>query len=187
MADHFDVAIIGAGHAGAQAALLLRQMGFEGSVALIGDESELPYERPPLSKEYLAGDKEFDRILLRPAKFWTDRDISMLSGHRVSEVDPNNKELFCTNGMRFSYDKLIWAAGGSPRMLPCAGGNAPQVHAVRRKSDVDAIMEALPNVEKVVVIGGGYIGLEAAAVMRKLGKHLTLLESLDRVLNRVAG
>ena len=184
--SHYDVVIVGAGHAGAQAAISLRQLGFEGSVAMIGDERDPPYERPPLSKEYFAGDKSFDRILIRPAAFWDERKIDMLLGKRVKNVDPVGK--YATVGdTQISYDKMIWATGGSPRMLSCAGADAPNVHAVRRRADVDAMMAKLDRISHVTIIGGGYIGLEAAAVLTKFGKTVVLLEALDRVLARVAG
>ncbi|MET0241644.1 MAG: FAD/NAD(P)-binding oxidoreductase [Sphingobium sp.] len=185
--SYFDVLIVGAGHAGAQAAIMLRQLKFEGTVAMIGDEPEPPYERPPLSKDYMAGDKEFERILIRPAAFWPERNITMLLGQRVVEVDAAAHEVVLTDGTRHGYGKLIWAAGGTPRQLTCGGSAAKGVYAIRRRSDVDAIMALLPTVERVVIIGGGYIGLEAAAVLSKLGKHVVLLEALDRVLARVAG
>lgn len=183
----YDVLIVGAGHAGAQAALLLRQMKFEGSVALLGDERELPYERPPLSKEYMAGEKPFERILIRPESFWTERNIDMLLGKRVVKVDPQAHKVMLSDDSEIGYGKLIWATGGTPRMLSCPGSDAQRVFAVRRRDDVDAIMKILPDVDHVAVIGGGYIGLEAAAVLTKLGKKVTVLEALDRVLARVAG
>ena len=184
--SHYDVLIVGAGHAGAQAAISLRQLGFEGSVAMIGDERDPPYERPPLSKEYFAGDKSFERILIRPATFWDERKIDMLLGKRVKNVDSVGK--FVTVGdTQISYDKMIWATGGSPRMLSCAGADAPNVHAVRRRADVDAMMAKLDRISHVTIIGGGYIGLEAAAVLTKFGKQVVLIEALDRVLARVAG
>jgi len=183
----WDILIIGAGHGGAQAAIALRQMGFEGSIALLGDEKELPYERPPLSKEYMAGDKEFDRILIRPAKFWEDRTVDMLLGKRVSRIDPAGKTVTTSNDETIGYGKLIWATGGSPRPLTCPGADAKGIFSVRRRDDVDAIMAQLDSINHAAVIGGGYIGLEAAAVLTKLGKKVTLLEALDRVLARVAG
>ena len=183
----YDVLIVGAGHAGAQAALLLRQMKFEGSVALLGDERELPYERPPLSKEYMAGEKPFERILIRPENFWTERNVDMLLGNRVAKVDPQAHKVVLSDDSEIGYGKLIWATGGTPRMLSCPGSDAQRVFAVRRRDDVDAIMKILPDVGHVAVIGGGYIGLEAAAVLTKLGKKVTVLEALDRVLARVAG
>lgn len=187
MQDRYDIVIVGAGHAGAQAAICLRQMGFEGSVALIGDEDFPPYERPPLSKEYLAGDKPFERILLRPAAFWPERQIDLVLGKRVGGVDPAEKRLTLGGGVQLGYGQLIWATGGTPRMMDCQGSNARNVFAVRTRADVDKIMARLDDTNNVAIIGGGYIGLEAAAVMRKLGKHVTLIEALDRVLSRVAG
>ena len=187
MNSEYNVIIVGAGHAGAQAAICLRQMGFEGSIALIGDEPFAPYERPPLSKEYLAGEKPFERILLRPENFWGERDIDLLTGKRVATVDSMNKSITLSDDNVVGFDKLIWAAGGTPRMLDCPGASANNVFAVRTRRDVDRMTGILDEVKKVAIIGGGYIGLEAAAVMRKLGKHVTVIEALDRVLSRVAG
>ena len=184
--SHYDVLIVGAGHAGAQAGISLRQLGFAGTIAMIGDEKDPPYERPPLSKEYFAGDKSFDRILIRPASFWEERKIDMLLGRRVKAVDPQAKTV-TAGDEQIGYGKLIWATGGSPRMLTCNGADAADVHAVRRRDDVDAMMAKLDRINHVTVIGGGYIGLEAAAVLSKLGKKVVLLEALDRVLARVAG
>lgn len=183
----FDVLIVGGGHAGAQAAIALRQGKFEGSVAIVGTETELPYERPPLSKEYLAGDKTFDRILIRPATFWAERDVEMLSGRTVVSVDPAAHVVETADGERIGYGRMIWATGGAPRRLSCAGGDLPGVHSVRTRADVDRMKAELPDVTQAVVIGGGYIGLEAAAVLTKFGKRVVLLEALDRVLARVAG
>ncbi|WP_164114319.1 FAD-dependent oxidoreductase [Sphingorhabdus sp. Alg239-R122] len=187
MQDHYDVVIVGTGHAGAQAAISLRQKGYEGSVALLGDERVPPYERPPLSKEYLAGEKPFERILLRPENFWGERDIELLTGKRVVAVDAMDKSVTLSSDEAIGYDKLIWAAGGSPRMIDCPGSNARNLFAVRRRSDVDRITERLDKVENITVIGGGYIGLEAAAIFTKLGKSVTVVESRRRVLARVAG
>ncbi len=185
--DRYDVLIVGGGHAGAQAAIALRQNRFEGSIAIVGDEPELPYERPPLSKEYLAGEKTFDRLLIRPETFWAERDVSLLLGRQVTAVDADARSVTTADGAAIGYDKLIWAAGGRPRRLACAGHDLARVHAVRSRADVDRMMDELATTTRVVVIGGGYIGLEAAAVLAKLGKQVVLLEALDRVLARVAG
>ncbi|MPT48597.1 MAG: NAD(P)/FAD-dependent oxidoreductase [Sphingobium sp.] len=187
MSETYDIVIVGGGHGGAQAAIALRQEKFEGSIAIIGDEPELPYERPPLSKEYLSGEKSFDRILIRPESFWQERGISMLLGQRVVSVDPSAHQVTLKGGTVVGYGKLIWAAGGDPRTLNCAGHDLSGVHTVRTRAHADAMMGELDSVTDVVVIGGGYIGLEAAAVLRKFGKTVTVLEAQDRVLARVAG
>ena len=186
--DQADVVIVGAGHGGAQAALALRQNGFAGSILLLGREPEIPYERPPLSKEYLAREKTFERICIRPAQFWTDKDVTLALGREVVKVDPAAKLLTLADGGTITYGQLIWATGGDPRHLSCAGAELGGVHYVRTRADVDALMAELDaGAKTAVVIGGGYIGLEAAAVLTKLGAKVTLLEMLPRVLARVAG
>ncbi len=185
--DRADVVIVGAGHGGAQAAIALRQQGFAGSIMVIGDEPELPYERPPLSKDYLAGDKPFERLLIRPAAFWTDRSIVFRTGTLVTDVRSDTHQLETAGSMTIGYGTLIWAGGGAPRRLGCSGADARGVHYVRSRADVDRMIAELPDVARVAVVGGGYIGLEAAAVLTKLGKQVTVIEALDRVLARVAG
>lgn len=185
--DRYDIVIVGTGHGGAQAAVALRQRGYTGSVALVGEDPHPPYERPPLSKEYLARDKPFERILIRPASFWADKEIALLTGRRVDAVDAERRELALSDDCRIGYGSLIWSAGGHARRLTCGGGDLAGVHSVRSRADVDRIMGELDAVTKVVVIGGGYIGLEAAAVLTKLKKQVTVLEAQDRVLARVAG
>jgi len=184
---HYDVLIVGGGHGGAQAAIALRQLGFAGSLGIVGAEPYFPYERPPLSKDYLAGEKEWARLLIRPPAFWAERGVSMLLGSPVVRVDPDSHRVALADGAELAYGTLIWAAGGIPHRLPCTGGDQPHVHCIRHRDDVDRIVAALPQVTRVAVIGGGYIGLEAAAVLRKLGKRVVLLEAMDRVLGRVAG
>jgi 3-phenylpropionate/trans-cinnamate dioxygenase ferredoxin reductase subunit len=187
MVEQFDAVIVGAGHAGAQAASALRHSGFEGSIAVFGDEPDLPYERPALSKEYLAGDKSFERILIRPPGFWDERAIGFRLSTRVVAVDPQAHEVTLENGRKIGYAKLVWAAGGAPRKLTCAGHDLEGVHSLRTRADADRLLSELQRVERVVVVGGGYIGLEAAAVLTKVGKKVIVLEALDRVLARVAG
>jgi 3-phenylpropionate/trans-cinnamate dioxygenase ferredoxin reductase subunit len=183
----FEVLIVGGGHGGAQVAVMLRTQKFAGSVAIVGDEPELPYERPPLSKEYFAGEKEFERIQLRPARYWDERDVTMLLGRRVVSVDPAAHTVTTDGGETIGYGKLVWATGGAPRMLPIPGGALPGVQGVRTRADADAMKAASETARQIVVIGGGYIGLEAAAVLTKAGKQVVLLEAQDRVLARVAG
>ena len=187
MQSQYDVVIVGAGHGGAQAAIALRAAKFAGSIAMIGDEPEPPYERPPLSKDYLSGDKPFERILIRPAGFWDERQVAMRLGRRVVSVDAAAQTVTTDDGASIGYGQLIWATGGSPRRLTCSGHDLAGVHAVRTRADVDRMIAELPGVSRVAVIGGGYIGLEAAAVLAKFGKQVTVLEALPRVLARVAG
>ncbi len=184
--EQYDVLIVGAGHAGAQTAIALRQNGFGGSIGICGDEPELPYERPPLSKEYLAGEKSFDRLLLRPAAYWRERQVEINLGCRIVAVDAAAKTARDSEGRTYGYGKLVWAAGGVPRRLACAGHDLVGMHTVRTRADADRMADELAGVSTVVVIGGGYIGLEAAAVLRKLDKTVILIEALDRVLARVA-
>lgn len=184
---HYDVLIVGAGQGGAGAAIQLRQQGFEGSVGMIGREHEPPYERPPLSKEYMLGDKTFDRLYIRQPDFWDGKGIDLVLGVEVTAIDPAAKSVALSDGRTCTYGSAIWATGGDPRQLTIPGAQLPGVHGVRTRDDADAILGELGDVSRVVVIGGGYIGLEAAAVLRKLGKDVTLLEVLPRVLARVAG
>jgi 3-phenylpropionate/trans-cinnamate dioxygenase ferredoxin reductase subunit len=183
-----DVVIVGAGHGGAQAAIALRQNQFAGSIRVIGREPELPYERPPLSKDYLARDKTFDRIMIRPAAFWADKQIEFTLGSEVVGVDPVAQTVTTGSGETIPYGTLVWATGGDPRRLTLDGHHFAGVHAVRTRADADRLMAELDaGAKRAVVIGGGYIGLEAAAVLTKFGVAVTLLEALPRVLARVAG
>ena len=184
---HYEILIVGGGHGGAQAAIALRQAKYEGSIGVVNAEPEYPYERPPLSKDYFAGDKAFERIMIRPAAFWTERGVDMLLGSRVEAVDPTAHNVTLSDGAVISYGRMIWATGGSPRALPVAGGNLPGMHVVRTRADVDAMLDGLDDIAEIAIVGGGYIGLEAAAVLRKMGKKVTVLEAMDRVLARVAG
>jgi 3-phenylpropionate/trans-cinnamate dioxygenase ferredoxin reductase subunit len=183
-----DIVIVGTGHGGAQAAIALRQNGFVGSILMVSRDAEPPYERPPLSKEYLAGDKPFERILIRPEAFWAGKNVELRPTSAVTKIDPAAKELTVAGGGTIGYGTLIWAAGGDPRRLSCPGADLGGIHAVRDRADVDRIKAELEaGAREVVVIGGGYIGLEAASALTKLGCKVTLVEALDRVLNRVAG
>lgn len=186
--EQADVVIVGAGHGGAQCAIALRQNGFEGSIAVIGREPEYPYERPPLSKDYFAREKTFDRLYIRPPSFWEEKHVDFTLNAEVIAVDPDNRELTISNGATLRYGKLVWTAGGDPRRLSCPGADLAGLHPVRTRADCDQLMGEIDGgVRNVVVIGGGYIGLEAAAVLTKMGCNVTLLEALPRVLARVAG
>jgi 3-phenylpropionate/trans-cinnamate dioxygenase ferredoxin reductase subunit len=186
--DHADVVIVGAGHGGAQAALALRQQGFAGSIVMVGREPEPPYERPPLSKEYLAREKPFERLYIRPPQLWVDKQVALRLSTSVTAIDPAAKSLALDDGSALGYGSLVWATGGDPRLLACEGAHFAGIHAVRTRADVDRLMSEIDaGAKRVVVVGGGYIGLEAAAVLTKLGLTVTLLEALPRVLARVAG
>lgn len=183
----FDVVIVGAGHAGAQTAVALRQLKYRGSVAVLGDEVGSPYERPPLSKDYLAGKTSFDRILLRPASFWSANGIDHLQGTEVVDLDPVARTVTTADGWRIGYGQLVWAAGGRARRLDCDGHGLAGVHTIRTRVDVDRLSLELPSAKHVVVIGGGYVGLEVTATLVAAGKHITVLETQERVLARVTG
>ncbi len=185
MAD-FDVLIVGAGHGGAQAAIALRQRGFDGSIGIVGAEPDLPYERPALSKDYLAGEKTFDRMLIRPATFWRERQVEMRLGQKVVAVHAQAHQVQLGDKSLLTYRQMIWAAGGSPRTLSCPGHDLAGVHMIRDRAGVDILIGSLASARRVAVIGGGYVGLEAAAVIAKLGKPVVILEMMDRVLSRVA-
>ena len=184
---HYDILIVGGGHGGAQAAIALRQAKYEGSIGVVNAETEYPYERPPLSKDYFAGEKAFERIMIRPAAFWAERVVDMLLGARVETVDSSAHAATLSDGTVISYGSMIWATGGSPRQLPVEGSNLPGMHVVRTRADVDGMLDGIDDVADIAIVGGGYIGLEAAAVLRKMGKKVTVLEAMDRVLARVAG
>jgi 3-phenylpropionate/trans-cinnamate dioxygenase ferredoxin reductase subunit len=154
---------------------------------MLGDEPHLPYERPPLSKDYLSGEKTFERIAIRPPAVWKERDVEMLLGRRVVSVDPEVQTVRTDDGATIGYREIIWATGGIPRTLNCSGHSLVGVHTVRTRENVDRILADLKTTRSAVVVGGGYIGLEVASVLAKLGKQVTVLEALDRVLARVAG
>ncbi|GMM91942.1 NAD(P)/FAD-dependent oxidoreductase [Qipengyuania sp. MTN3-11] len=186
--DSYDIVIVGSGHGGAQAAIALRQQGHEGTIAMVSRSHVPPYERPPLSKEYLAGEKPLERIMIRPPAFWQERGITLELGTNVAEIDWMRRQIVCGDERRIEYRKLIWAAGGDARRLSCPGSDLAGIHTVRYVTDVDALRaELLGGARRAVVVGGGYIGLEAAAVLRKMGCEVTLLEAQSRVLARVAG
>lgn len=187
MKDHFDVLIVGAGHGGSQSAIALRQAGFAGSIGLVGDETEAPYERPPLSKDYLAGQRSAERLLIRPLGFWADKAIDLRPGETVGTVDVAARQVATVAGRGIGYGTLIWATGGSPRRLTCSGHDLGGVHAVRDRRDVDQLRAELATATRVVVIGGGYIGMEVTAALTKTRQQVILLEAQDRLLARVAG
>jgi 3-phenylpropionate/trans-cinnamate dioxygenase ferredoxin reductase subunit len=186
--EHFDVVIVGSGHGGAQAAIALRQAGHEDSILMVSRDRNPPYERPPLSKEYLAGDKPFEKILIRPEAFWGERNVTLRLGANVNEVDWMKRVLVLSDDSTLTYRKLIWAGGGDARRLSCPGAELAGIHTIRGRRDTDALKTQLAEgVRHAVIVGGGYIGLEAAAVLRTKGIGVTVVEMQERVLARVAG
>ena len=186
--EHYDVVIVGSGHGGAQAAIALRQAGHEDSILMVSRDRNPPYERPPLSKEYLAGEKPFEKILIRPEAFWAERNVTLRLGANVNEVDWMKHVLSLSDDTSVSYRKLIWAGGGDARRLGCPGAELAGIHTIRGRRDTDTLKAELEaGAKRAVVVGAGYIGLEAAAVLRKLGCEVTVVEMQDRVLARVAG
>ena len=182
--SHFVV--IGAGQAGASLVAKLRKDGFEGDITLIGGETVPPYQRPPLSKAYLLGEMEQERLFLRPESFYADQDITLRMGTWVNGIDAEAKTIQIGEE-DIAYDQLALTTGSVPRRLPAAiGGDLEGVFVVRDLADVDAMAPAVQPGARVLIVGGGYIGLEAAAVCAKRGLDVTLVEMADRILQRVA-
>ena len=180
------IVILGAGQAGASVAAKLRALGHTGPVTLIGEETAPPYQRPPLSKGYLLGEMELERLYLRAPSFWADQNVTLRLGTPVTAIDPAAQSVTLGDEV-IPYDRLVLTTGSSPRRLPAAiGGDLPGVHTVRTLADVDAMAPEFRSGARLLVVGGGYIGLEAAAVAAKLGLSVTLVEMAPRILQRVA-
>ncbi|MFD6067338.1 NAD(P)/FAD-dependent oxidoreductase [Amycolatopsis lurida] len=176
------VLVVGAGQSGFGVATSLRDKGFDGRVVLIGDEPGLPYQRPPLSKGYLTGTAGDAQLRLRPEDFFEEKDIELIPG-RVASVDREDTKVVLEDGSAHGYDHLVLATGADNRVLPVAGSTLDGVFTLRTKDDADVLRAALESAENVVVIGGGFIGLEFAA---HAGRPVTIVEAQDRLLARVA-
>jgi len=179
------ILIIGGGQAGAQAIDTLRREGFGGRLALIGDEPELPYQRPPLSKKYLSGEMPADRLVFRHRSFYDEHRIELKLGRRAVRLDAGARQVELADGEKLIYDRLLLCLGAESRRLTCPGAALPGVHYLRALADVAPIQAGFKPQARVVIIGGGYIGLETAATCRKMGCEVTVLEMADRVMNRV--
>jgi 3-phenylpropionate/trans-cinnamate dioxygenase ferredoxin reductase subunit len=177
--------IIGASHGGAQVATRLRRLGWEGQISLIGDEHHLPYHRPPLSKDYLKGVKTREAIQLHNEAAYSKSDVDLLLGSRVEQVNRDSKHIVLESGETIDYAKLVLAVGSKPRVLSIPGSGLEGVFYLRNADDVDHIRDAATKGKRAVIIGGGYIGLEAAASLRMLGVEVTVLEVMSRILQRV--
>jgi len=182
-----SVVIIGGGQGAAQVAISLRQGGFRRPILIIGAEPYPPYQRPPLSKKFLSAPQTADSLLLRPRAYWRDQDVTLQLGTAVAAVDRRRRSVTLADGRELSYGNLVFATGTSARALPIPGANLAGVHSLRSIDDVRRLRVELDTARRVVIIGGGYIGLEVAAVMRSEGRAVTVLEAEERVLKRVAG
>jgi len=182
-----NIVVIGAGQAGAQAVASLRQHGYDGTLTLVGDEPAPPYQRPPLSKAYLKGELEADRLWIRPLEFYDDNRIELVTGVAATAIDTHARHVELSSRARLPFDALVIATGARPRKLPVPGAQLDGVLDLRTLADVDRLKPRLVPGVRLVVVGAGYIGLEAAAVAVKLGVHVTVLEAAPRVLGRVAG
>ena len=180
-----SVIIIGASHGAAQTCVSLRQGGWTGSITVIGDETVLPYHRPPLSKDFLSGQKEIEDILIRPAAVYETADIEMRLGERVESIDRAAKTVLTDKGADLHYDKLVLTTGARIRRLPVPGEDLEGVFYLRDTADVLAIKTKAETAKTALIIGGGYIGLETAASLRKQGLEVTILEAMPRILQRV--
>jgi len=180
------VLILGAGQAGGQCAASLRRFGFEGRIILAGSEPHPPYQRPPLSKAYLSGEIEADRLWLQPPETWEEQKVDLRTGLEAISIDRAQKTVRFADGSSENYSCLIIATGSRVRKLPVEGADLESVRYLRNIADVDALKSDFSPGKRIAVIGGGYIGLEAAAVAKKLGAKPVVIEALDRLLARVA-
>ncbi|MEM8546651.1 MAG: FAD-dependent oxidoreductase [Pseudomonadota bacterium] len=189
MTDQEQLIIVGAGHAAGQLAVSLRQAKYPGHITVLGDEAHPPYQRPPLSKAYLAGDLPAERLLLKPAKWYPENAVDMELETRVTAVATDTKTVSLATRTgelhTLPWDKLVLATGSRVRELTLPGNELPGVHYLRTVADVDQIREEFQGAKRLVVVGGGYIGLEVAAVARKHGLDVHVVEMMDRLLSRV--
>ncbi|HVY65768.1 MAG TPA: FAD-dependent oxidoreductase [Gammaproteobacteria bacterium] len=185
MAEH--LVVVGGGQAAAQAVQTLRQQNYPGTITLLADEPYAPYQRPPLSKKYLAGELTRDRLLLRPTAFYAEKNVTLMLGTRAVEIELAPRRVRLADGRVLRYDRLLLATGSRPRQLDVPGAKLRGVHYLRTIADVDGITAELTAGARVALIGAGFIGLEAAAVLRQRGFDVTVLEAFERVLGRAVG
>lgn len=182
--DQAPFVVIGAGQAGLQICDSLRKGGFDGRLVLIGEEPELPYQRPPLSKKFLGGELEEARLAFRPAAFYEKNDIEIVTGTVARSLERDGRTVVLEDGTRVAYERLALATGARIRPLPCPGAEDERVHYVRTLADSRGLAAALADAAHLTVVGGGFIGLEVAAVARGMGKDVVVLEALDRLMAR---
>ena len=179
------VVIIGAGQAGGQAAASLRKEKYQGPITILGEEAQPPYERPPLSKDYLKGELDLDHVLLRPETFYSENDILLRTDTTVASIDIAHKNVKTDSSDVFEYEKLLIATGSRPRRLKLPGSDLAGIYYLRTLKDVDRIRESMSSASRLCVVGGGYVGLEVAAVAVTAGLDVTVIETEDRILQRV--
>lgn len=179
------IVVIGGGQAAAQAIQSLRMGGYTGALTLVGDEPVLPYQRPPLSKAYMKGEFAEERLYFKPSNWYADNKVDLVLSTRATGIDRTTRKVDLENGGHLDYDALIIATGSRPRMLPIEGADLDQVHELRSLADVERIRPQMVAGRSIVIVGAGYIGLEAAAVARQMGLNVTVLEMAPRVLARV--
>ncbi|HST47773.1 NAD(P)/FAD-dependent oxidoreductase [Jatrophihabitans sp.] len=179
--------VVGAGLAGAKAAEALRAQGFPGRIVLIGAEQHLPYERPPLSKSYLSGSSEREKVFVHPESWYAEQNIELCLDRAVTRIDRDSRSVQLAGGDQIGYDKLLLATGASPRSLPVPGADADGVYLLRTLDDSDALRTLLAGIRRLVVIGAGWIGLEVTAAARQAGVEVTVVESAELPLLRVLG
>jgi 3-phenylpropionate/trans-cinnamate dioxygenase ferredoxin reductase subunit len=182
---HSHILIVGAGQAAIQAIDTLRRKGFSGQLTLVGEEPWLPYQRPPLSKKFLAGGMEAEKLLIRPQTFYKDHRVQTHLGRRAVEIDRRAQSVRLDDGTTIGYDALLLATGSGPRHIPVPGAKLGGVHLLRNIADVERIRADLASARKLAIIGAGYIGLEVASTAREMGLSVTVLEQTDRVMSRV--
>ena len=187
MADPRTFVIVGAGLAGAKAAETLRADGFEGRVVLIGEEPEAPYERPPLSKDYLRGESPLEKALVKPREFWDEQDVELLTGARAVAIRREERRVELEDGGSVGYDRLLLATGSLPRRPPIPGADLPGVHVFRTLADADRLRRVLQGGGPLVLVGAGWIGCELAASARQLGAEVVLIDHAAAPLERVLG
>ncbi len=185
LSDNDTLLVIGGGQAAAQAIASVRQWGFDGRIRLIADEDALPYQRPPLSKAYLKGEMGKERLYFKPAEWYAEQQVDLSLGVRADAINRATRTVKLSDGSSASYDRILLATGSRPRPLPLDGATLQGVHELRDLRDVDGLKPVVRAGQNLVIVGAGYIGLEAAAVARQLGANVTVLEMADRVLARV--
>src|SRR3712207_2980287 len=180
-----SVVIVGTGQAGFQAAASLRQAGYEGRVTLVGEEIEPPYQRPPLSKAFLKGADDASAVHLRPETFFASKEIDLTTGDRAVRLDREARQVELESGRELPYDALVLATGSRPRPLPVPGADLDNVLVLRTVADAVRLRERLQQAPRIVIVGGGFIGLELAAAAREKGAEVMVVEALDRTMSRV--